>query len=411
MTTTRPGFTTRQIHHGGHQGHAAGPLSTPICQTSTFAMESARHGAELFDRSAEGYIYTRLGNPDHALLEQRIADLENGEAAVATSSGMAAISSILLTLLKAGDHVVSGRVLYGCTFSLLRDSLPRLGIDTTFADTTNLEAVREALQPATRLVFLETPTNPNLEITDIAAVCRLAHDNGILVAVDNTFCTPYLQRPLDCGADIVVHSATKYLNGHGDVVAGMVVGGRSFVNQVRDTALRQVTGAVLGPFEAFLILRGLKTLSYRMQAHCRNAQVVADFLQSHPMVEEVVFPGLPSHPQFELAQQQMVAAGGMVSCRVKGGYEAAARVIDSLEMISIAVSLGDVETLVEHPASMTHASYSLEERRKAGITENLIRFSIGLEDPEDIIRDIDRALTAAAKKRIIAAPVAFHGAA
>ncbi len=369
----------------------------PIFQTSTFVMHDAQHGADLFSHAAKGYIYTRLGNPNHVVVESKVADLENGEAAVATASGMAAISAVFWTLLEAGDHIVAGRVLYGCTFSLLQHTLSRFGVETTFVDTTDPEAVRAALRPRTRLVFLETPTNPNLELADIAAISEIAHQHDVLVVVDNTFCTPYLQRPLDLGADIVVHSATKYLNGHGDVIAGFVVGSEEVLDRIREIGLKDATGAVLGPFEAFLTLRGMKTLSYRMEAHCRNAQRVAEFLQDHERVEQVIFPGLSCHPQFELAERQMAGPGGMVSFEVKGGHDAGVAVIDHVKLISIAVSLGDIESLIQHPASMTHSSYSAEEREVAGISDGLVRISVGLEDPEDIINDLDQALEAAGR--------------
>lgn len=395
MARSTPGFATRQIHKGGTPEPYTGSLSMPIYQTSTFVMHDAQHGADLFSHAAQGYIYTRLGNPNHAVVEQKVASLENGEAAVALASGMGAISATLLTLLGAGDHLVAGRVLYGCTFSLLNHGLARLGIETSFVDMTDPEAVRAAMRPETRLVFLETPTNPNLELADIEVIAAIAHEHGALLVVDNTFCTPYLQRPLDLGADLVVHSATKYLNGHGDVIAGFVIGPAEILERIRGEGLKDLTGAVLGPFEAFLILRGMKTLSYRMDAHCRNAQRVAEFLEGHDMVERVIFPGLPSHPQYALARRQMWGPGGMVSFEVKGGHDAGVAVIDHVKLISIAVSLGDIESLIQHPASMTHSTYSAEERRYAGISDGLVRVSVGLEDPEDIIDDLDQALAAA----------------
>lgn len=388
----RQGFATRQIHKGGHPDPHTGSLSMPIFQTSTFVMHDAQHGADLFAHQAPGYVYTRLGNPNHVVVEEKVADLENGEAAVATASGMGAISAALFTLLRAGDYVVAGRVLYGCTFSLLHHVMPRFGIETTFVDTTDPENVRAALRDETKLVLLETPTNPNLEITDIAAVCEAAHDHHALVLVDNTFCTPYLQRPLDLGADVVVHSATKYLNGHGDVIAGFVVGAQDFIDEVRLVGLKDVTGAVLGPFEAFLTLRGMKTLSYRMDAHCRNARLLAEHLESHPDVTRVIFPGLPSHPQHELAQRQMAGPGGMISFEVAGGHDAAVEVMDHLRLISIAVSLGDIESLIQHPASMTHSTYTPEELEVAGISDGLMRLSVGLEDADDLAGDLDQAL-------------------
>ena len=408
----RPGFRTRQIHHGGHPDPNTGSLSMPIFQTSTFVMRDAQHGADLFSHAAKGYIYTRLGNPNHVVVEAKVADLEGGEAGLATASGMGAISATLMTLLQAGDHVVSGRVIYGCTFSLLHHSLPRFGIQTSFVDTSDPAAVEAAMRPETKIVFLETPSNPTLDLADIEVVASIARAHGALVVVDNTFCTPYLQRPIEHGADLVVHSATKYLNGHGDVIAGFVVGPREIVDRIREVGLKDVTGAVLGPFEAFLTLRGMKTLSYRMDAHCANALEIARFLAEHPKVERVVYPGLPSHPQHQLARRQMDGFGGMLAFEVKGGRAAGAAVIDGVELISIAVSLGDIESLIEHPASMTHSTYTPEELAEVGIPAGLVRLSVGLEDPEDLIEDLDRALSgaeAAAGKREAAEAVASGG--
>jgi len=388
------GFATRQIHKGGHSDAQTGAHVMPIYQTSTFIMRNAQAGADLFAHEKKGFIYTRLGNPNHEAIEEKIADLENGEAAAVTSSGMGAISAALWTLLKAGDHVVSGRVLYGCTYALLSHEMPRFGVEVDFVDTTRPEVVRRAIKPNTRLIFLETPTNPNLELSDIEAISAIAHEHGVQVLVDNTFCTPYLQRPLDLGADIVVHSATKYLNGHGDVIAGCVVGRKDFIDEVRRVGIKDMTGSVLGPFESFLLLRGMRTLSYRMDAHCRNAQLVAEFLQDHELVTRVIFPGLKSHPQYDLAARQMNGPGGMVSFEVTGGHDAAVAVIDHVKLIDIAVSLGDISSLIQHPASMTHSTYSPEELKVAGISDGLIRISVGLEDPDDLIIDLDRALGA-----------------
>jgi len=399
MNRKGAGFATRQIHKGGHPDPHTGSLSMPIFQTSTFVMHDARHGAELFAHQRKGYIYTRIGNPNHVAVEEKMADLENGEGAVALASGMGAISATLLTLLSAGDHLIAGRVLYGCTRALLRDSVTRFGIGVDFVDSRDLQAIQAAARPETKAIFLETPTNPNLELTDIQAVCHWARTRGIQVIVDNTFCTPYLQRPLDLGADIVVHSATKYLNGHGDVVAGFVVGRQEFIDHLREVGLKDITGAVLGPFEAFLTMRGMKTLSLRMEAHCDNAQVVAEFLEGHPLVSSVTYPGLRSHPQYELAARQMMRPGGMISFKVKGGYDAAVTLIDHVKMISIAVSLGDIESLIQHPASMTHSTYSEEERKIADITDGLVRVSVGLEDAEDIIADLERALRAVKRQQ------------
>ena len=394
MHDLRPGFRTRQIHQGSHPDPRTGALSTPIYQTSTFVMGSAQRGADLFSGAAEGYVYTRLGNPNHTVIEAKLADLENGEAALATASGMGAISATLLTLLQAGDHVIAGRIIYGCTYSLLHHSLPRFGIDVSFVDTTDPQKVAEAMRPETRLVFLETPANPTLDLADIEVIAAIAHDHGALLVVDNTFCTPYLQRPLDLGADLVVHSATKYLNGHGDVIAGFVVGPAETVRRIREVGLKDLTGSVLGPFEAFLILRGMKTLSYRMDAHSANAAALAGFLEQHPMVERVIYPGLPSHPQHALARRQMHDGGGMVSFLVRGGRAAGAALIDHVRLISVAVSLGDLESLIEHPASMTHSTYTPDELAAFGIPEGLVRLSVGLEDVADLEADLDAALHA-----------------
>jgi methionine-gamma-lyase len=298
--------------------------------------------------------------------------------------------------LNAGDHMLAGRVLYGCTHALLRDGLQRFGVDVSFVDSTNLEALQQAVRKETRIILLESPTNPDLGLTDIAQVVKWAKAQGILVMVDNTFCTPYLQRPLDLGADLVVHSATKYLNGHGDVIAGFIVGRKEHTDRIREQGLKDLTGAVLGPFEAFLTMRGMKTLSYRMDAHCDNAEQVAEYLSSHRQIQRVIYPGLKSHPQYELARRQMKRPGGMVSFEVKGGYGAAVRLIDHVQMISIAVSLGDTESLIQHPASMTHSSYTAEEKKIAGITDGMIRISVGLEDAADIIADLKSALASVA---------------
>jgi len=394
MNPRRAEFATRQIHKGHKPDPATGALSMPIYQTSTFTFRNAKQGAELFAGDRAGYIYTRLGNPNHHAVEELLADLEGGEAAVVTASGMGAISAALWTMLKAGDHVVSGRVLYGCTYALLSHGLTKFGVEVDFVDATCVDTIRAAIRSNTKLIFLETPSNPNLEICDIEAISELAHQHGVQVMVDNTFCTPYLQRPLELGADIVVHSATKYLNGHGDAIAGFVIGRREFVDEVRKVGIKDMTGSVLGPFEAFLLMRGIKTLSYRMDAHCHNAMLVAEFLEGHDMVTRVIYPGLESHPQHELAALQMSAPGAMVSFEVRGGHDAAVQVIDHVKLITIAVSLGDIKSLIQHPASMTHSTYTPEEQQMAGISDGLIRISVGLEDPRDIIRDLDHSLAA-----------------
>ncbi len=386
------GFSTRAIH-AGYESNEHGALATPIYQTSTFIFDSADQGGRRFEGEEEGYIYSRIGNPTNTQLENKLANLENAEAAISTGSGMGAITSAIWTAVSAGDHVIAAKTLYGCTFAFLNHGLSRFGVEVTFVDTSDPENVRKAMKENTKLVYLETPANPNMTISDIETISKIAHENEeCMVIVDSTYCTPYLQRPLDLGADIVVHSATKYLNGHGDVIAGFVVGSQEFINEVREVGLKDMTGAALSPFDAFLINRGMKTLDLRMEKHCSNAQEVAEFLESHPAVETVLYPGLKSFPQYELAEKQMKLPGAMIAFEVKGGIEAGKKLMDTVELCSLAVSLGDAETLIQHPASMTHSPYTEEERAASGITEGLVRISIGLEDAEDIIADLDKAL-------------------
>ena len=386
-------FATRAIHGGHHKDPVSGALTTPIFQTSTFVFDSAEQGGRRFALQEGGYIYTRLGNPTNTQLEEKVALLEGAEACMSTASGIGAISSALWTALKAGDHVVASKTLYGCTFALLNHGLTRYGVDVTFVDDTNLDEIKAAMKENTRVVYLETPANPDLKLIDIEAVSKIAHEKkDCIVMVDNTFCTPYIQRPLEWGADVVVHSATKYLNGHGDVIAGFVVGKKEFIDQVRLFGVKDMTGAVLSPFDAYLILRGMKTLQIRMDKHSKNALEVAKFLEGHKNVVKVNYPGLESFPQRELAKKQMDLPGGMIAFEVKGGLEAGKKLLNSLELCTLAVSLGDCETLIQHPASMTHSPYTAEERAEAGISDGLIRISVGLEDPEDIIDDLKQGL-------------------
>ena len=386
-------FATRAIHGGHHKDPVSGALTTPIFQTSTFVFDSAEQGGRRFALQEGGYIYTRLGNPTNTQLEEKVALLEGAEACMSTSSGIGAISSALWTALKAGDHVVASKTLYGCTFALLNHGLTRYGVEVTFVDATNLDEIKAAMKENTRVVYLETPANPDLKLIDIEAVSKIAHEKkDCIVMVDNTFCTPYIQRPLEWGADVVVHSATKYLNGHGDVIAGFVVGKKEFIDQVRLFGVKDMTGAVLSPFDAYLILRGMKTLQIRMDKHSKNALEVAKFLEGHKNVIKVNYPGLESFPQRELAKKQMDLPGGMIAFEVKGGLEAGKKLLNSLELCTLAVSLGDCETLIQHPASMTHSPYTAEERAEAGISDGLIRISVGLEDPEDIIDDLKQGL-------------------
>lgn len=388
------GFATQAIHVGAEK-NMHGTLSMPIYQTSTFLFDTAEQGGRRFALEEDGYIYSRLGNPTCTAVEQKVAALEGAEACVSASSGMGAITSAIYPLVKAGDHIVAGKTLYGCTFAFLEHGLSRYGVEVTFVDARNLDEIKAAMRPNTKVVYLETPANPNMYITDIAAAAKIAHSQeGVTVVVDNTYCTPYITRPLELGADVVVHSATKYLNGHGDVIAGFVAGSKEYIDQVRFFAVKDMTGSVLGPFEAFLIARGIKTLQIRMERHCANAQQVAEFLEKHPAVESVAYPGLKSFPQYELAKRQMKLPGAMIAFELKGGLEAGKTLLNSLHLASLCVSLGDAETLIEHPASMTHSPYTPEERAASDISEGMVRLSIGLEDIEDIIADLKTGLDA-----------------
>ncbi len=392
METKKYGLGTTAIHAGTLK-NLYGTLAMPIYQTSTFIFDSAEQGGRRFALEEAGYIYTRLGNPTTTVLENKIAALEEGEAAVATSSGMGAISSTLWTVLKAGDHVVTDKTLYGCTFALMCHGLTRFGIEVTFVDTSNLDEVKNAMKENTRVIYLETPANPNLKIVDLEVLSKLAHTNpNTLVIVDNTFATPYMQKPLKLGADIVVHSVTKYINGHGDVIAGLVITNKELADQIRFVGLKDMTGAVLGPQDAYYIIRGMKTFEIRMERHCKNAKKVVEFLNKHPKIERVYYPGLETHPGHEIAKKQMKDFGAMISFELKGGFEAGKTLLNSLKLCSLAVSLGDTETLIQHPASMTHSPYTKEEREAAGITDGLVRLSVGLENVEDIIADLEQGL-------------------
>ena len=380
------GFATKQIHVGKHE-NSAGALTTPIYQTSTFEFDSVEQGGRRFAGQEPGYIYTRLANPTVAAVEEKVAALEGGEAALGTATGMGAISSALWSSVVAGDEIVASDTLYGCTFALLNHGMTKFGVNVKFVDMAKLENVKAALSPATKVVYLETPCNPTLKVVDIAEIAKIAHEysKDIRVIVDNTFASPYLQQPLKLGADVVVHSATKYINGHGDVIAGFVVGSAEFVGKVRMFGLKDMTGAVMSPFDAFLIARGLKTLDIRMEKHCANAMKVARFLHDHPAVAKVYYPGLEDFEGYEIAKKQMKLPGGMMSIELKADRDKVAAALNKLQLCTIAVSLGDAETLVEHAASMTHSTYTKEELAASGISEGLVRISVGLEDAEDII--------------------------
>lgn len=389
-------FATRAIHSGYDARDHQGALVQPVYMTSTFEFEAVAQGAARFAGEEAGHVYSRISNPTQELLETRLADLEDGEAALATASGMGAITATLWTLVSAGEHIIADKTLYGCTFAYLQHGISRFGVEVSFVDCTDLNAIKAVLQPNTRAIYFETPVNPTMRLMDIAAISALVHDYSreISVIVDNTYCTPALQQPLTLGADLVVHSATKYLGGHGDLVAGAVVGRQEMIDQIRLIGLKDMTGAAIAPMTAFLIMRGLKTLQLRMERHCQSAATLAEWLQQQPMIESVYYPGLNSHPQNQLAATQMTQPGGMIAFELKQGLDAGIRFMDSLQMIKRAVSLGDAETLCQHPASMTHSTYTPEERTQHGISEGLIRLSVGLEDIADIQADIQQALEA-----------------
>jgi len=384
-TQPTPGFSTRAIHAGQEPDTATGAVVVPIYQTSTFAQQAVgKH---------RGYEYARTGNPTRAALEACIASLEGGRHGLAFASGMAAEATIM-QLLKPGDHTVAVDDLYGGTYRLFHRVLEPMGLTFSFVDGADLQAVERSLTERTRLVWVESPTNPLLKLVDIEAVARLAHARSALLVVDNTFMSPYFQRPLGLGADIVVHSATKYLGGHSDVIGGALVVNREDLRE-QLAFLQNAVGGVPGPLDAWLVLRGLKTLAVRMREHDRNARLMADFLSEHPKVARVFYPGLPGNPQRELAQRQASGFGGMISFEVKGGLESARRVVERTRLFTLAESLGGVESLIELPAAMTHASIPAETRRARGVADGLVRVSVGLEDVADLISDLDRALSQA----------------
>ena len=404
--TTKPaaGFATRAIHHAYDPAENQGALVPPLHLSATYAFPSVEYGAQCFSGEVKGYFYSRIANPTLDLLEQRIATLEGAEAGVAFGSGMGAISATLWTLLSAGDEIVADTTLYGCTYSLLQHGLSRFGVSVRYVDMTDPEQLRAALGPKTRVVYFETPANPNMRLVDIEAVAAIAHAAGALVVVDNTYCSPYLQRPITLGADVVVHSATKYLGGHGDLTAGLVASSAELAQRIRLVGLKDMTGAVMSPHDAHGVLRGLKTLHLRMERHCDNAQAIAEMLAAHPLVSVVHYPGLADSPQHALAQRQMDRFGGMLAFELHGGIEAGRRFMNALRLVTRAVSLGDAETLAQHPASMTHSTYTPEERAAHGISEGLIRLSAGLEHIDDILVDLRQALAVAATAAPMAAP-------
>ncbi len=388
-------FDSKCVHAGiGDYEH--GPVIPPIYQTSTFKFESTQQGAALFKGEKEGYIYTRMSNPTIKAMEDAVAALEGGYRSLGCGSGMAAISTVLLTLLNAGDHVVFSEAVYGPTATLMVNVLSKFNIEATPVNSTDLKNIEEAMRDNTKVVYIETPGNPTLAITDIQGAAEIAHKHGAVLVVDNTFMSPALQRPFEFGADVVVHSMTKFLNGHADVVAGIIVAKNEEDYKKFRSILNQL-GGVIDPFNAFLVHRGLKTLDIRMQRLSENAMKIAKFLESHPQISWVKYPGLESHPQYEIAKKQQKLPGGMISFEVKGGFAAGEAVMNSVKLCTLAVSLGGVETLIQHPASMTHLSMGQKAREEAGISEGLVRLSVGIENVDDLIADLDQALEKASK--------------
>jgi methionine-gamma-lyase len=382
---------TQCIHAGKVKDSQFGALATPLYQTSTFVFDSAEQGAARFAGEAEGFIYTRLGNPTTRELELKVAALEGMADAAATATGMGAVAASTMAFLQQGDHLIASKAIYGCSFALFNHQFARYGIEVSFVDMTDHQAIEQALRPNTKMLFAETPINPNLVVLDLEFIGVFCRKHQIISIIDNTFLTPLLQRPADFGIDIVIHSATKYLNGHGDVVAGIIVSDAERITTIKLTTLKDM-GATISPHDAWLIIRGLKTLSVRMERHCTNAQKVAEYLASQPSIAKVFYPGLPDHPGHKFIGNQMKAAGGVLAFELNGSLDDGRFFINQCQLLSLAVSLGDAESLIQHPASMTHSPYTAEERRAAGISDGLIRISVGLEHVDDIIADLEQAL-------------------
>ena len=391
MDTKNSGFDTKLVHAGQFKDQF-GSATVPIYQTSTFAFESADHGASCFSGKSDGYIYTRIGNPTIGALEDAVAELENGYRGVATGSGMGAVTAVYFAMLGAGSHIVSHNAVYGPSRGVMETFFRKFGVESTYVDASVADNVLNAIQENTKLIYLETPANPTMDITDLEAVVKIAKEHNIPVCVDNTFCSPYLQKPLDMGVDIVLHSMTKFINGHADIVAGMVVTKTEEHYQNIRNAMVNI-GSNMDPHQAYMVSRGLKTLGIRMDRAQENAMKVAEYLEAHPKVEWVRFPGLKSHPQYDLGQKQMKGPGSTLAFGLNGGLTAGKTVMDNVHLALLAVSLGGIETLIQHPASMTHSKLTKEMRESAGITDGLVRMAIGIENVEDIIADLDHALS------------------
>lgn len=391
MSERTPGIHTLAIHAGEAVDPPTGSIVPPLILGNTFHLGTAENGAAVFSGEKEGYVYTRWANPTVAALESKVAALENAQAALATASGMAAIATSVMHSVRAGDHIVSARAIYPSTFHFFDHQLRAFGIETTFVDAINSQNIARAVQPNTKLIYLETPGNPLLSLCDLAAGAKIAREVKAISICDNTFATPINQRPLDLGIDVVVHSATKYFCGHGDATGGAIAGKRDFISRCSTETLRYY-GGVLSPFNSFLISRGITTLPLRVARHNQNAMTVAKFLEQNTAVERVFYPGLESHPQYALAKKQMGGYGGMVCFELKGGVEAGARLMNAVRLCALATSLGDARSLISHPASTSHVVLSREARLAQGVTDGLVRLSVGLEDVEDIVADLERGL-------------------
>ncbi len=390
MDTKNLGFNSKLIHGGEHHDEY-GSATVPIYQTSTFRFLNVDDGAACFSGEKDGYMYTRIGNPTISALERQVAELENGFGGIAVSSGMGAVTTLYMALLNQGEHMISSAAVYGASRVVMEQHFSRFGVESTYVATENIENIKSAIRPNTKVLYIETPANPTMGITDIAACAKLAKEHRLILVVDNTFCSPYLQQPLELGADVVFHSITKFLNGHADIVGGIIVAKtKELYNKIRPVMVNM--GCNMDPHQAYMVIRGLKTLGIRIDRAQENAVKVAEFLNNHPKIKTVAYPGLSSHPQYELGKKQMRGPGTMISFELKGGLQAGKTLMDSVKLAILAVSLGGVETLIQHPASMTHSKVPQASREAAGITDGLVRFSVGIENVEDIIADLEQAL-------------------
>lgn len=391
MKTKNLGFDSKLIHAGAFEDQF-GSATVPIYQTSTFKFKSAEHGAACFAGDEDGYIYTRINNPTIDSLENLVAELENGYRGIACSSGMGAVNTIYMALLSQGDHMISTAAVYGPSRVVMEKHYSRFGVESTYVDTCNPEDIRKAIRANTKMLYIETPANPTIDITDLEEMVKIAKEHNLITVADNTFCSPFLQKPLDFGFDLVFHSITKFLNGHADIVGGVIVAkDKKIYDPVR--AMMVTLGCNMDPHQAYMVIRGIKTLSLRMDRSQENAMKVAEYLEKHPKVKWVKYPGLKSHPQYDLAQKQMSGPGGMISFELKGGLNAGKTLMNSVKLAILAVSLGGVESLIQHPASMTHSKMDKESREKSGITDGLVRFSVGIENADDILADLEQGLT------------------